>query len=128
MKTPSSPINRGSSFSSTINNLYPARPVAPEDLSAVSLADRTGACPVAPEDGTGEQSPNHNPLPDDVVISVKNVSKKFCRNLRRSMAYGIADLSKNLVGIKPDPTNLRKDEFWALQDINLELRRGEVLG
>jgi len=29
-------------------------------------------------------------LPDDVVLSVRNVSKKFCRNLRRSMWYGCA--------------------------------------
>jgi hypothetical protein len=37
-------------------------------------------------------------LPDDVVLSVRGVSKKFCRNLRRSMWYGIQDLSQNLIG------------------------------
>lgn len=67
-------------------------------------------------------------LSDEVVISVKNVSKKFCKNLRRSMAYGIVDLSKNLLGIKSDTSTLRKDEFWAIKDVNFELRRGEVLG
>jgi len=65
---------------------------------------------------------------DEVVVSFKNVSKKFCKRLRRSMAYGIMDLTKNLVGVKPDSTELRKDEFWALEDINFELRRGETLG
>ena len=64
----------------------------------------------------------------EVVVSVKNVSKKFCKNLKRSMAYGIMDLSKNLVGIKQDSTKLRKDEFWALEDINFELGKGEALG
>ena len=64
----------------------------------------------------------------EVVVSVKNISKKFCRHLRRSMKYGIFDLSKNLVGIKPDSSSLRRDEFWAVKDINFELRKGQVLG
>lgn len=65
---------------------------------------------------------------EDAVLSVKRVSKKFCRNLKRSMAYGIMDLSKNLIGSKPDSSTLRKDEFWALDDINFELKKGECLG
>ncbi len=44
------------------------------------------------------------------------------------MAYGIVDLSKNLLGIKPDSTQLRQDEFWALEDVNFELRKGDTLG
>jgi len=67
-------------------------------------------------------------LPDNVVVSVKNVSKKFCKNLRRSMAYGIADLAKNLVGVKSDSSTLRRDEFWALKDISFKLIKGEALG
>ena len=42
-------------------------------------------------------------LPDDVVLRVSGVSKKFCRNLRRSMWYGIQDLSKNLMGFRSNP-------------------------
>ncbi len=64
----------------------------------------------------------------EAVVSVKNASKKFCKNLRRSMAHGIVDLSKNLVGIKPNSAELRKDEFWALDNISFELRKGEALG
>ena len=42
-------------------------------------------------------------LPDDVVLRVSGVSKKFCRNLRRSMWYGIQDLSKTLMGFRSNP-------------------------
>ena len=122
---------------------------------------------------------NNDPLklPDDVVLSVRGVSKKFCRNLKRSMWYGMQDLVRNLTGIRPerlrqetlDPRPetidlgqgiigrgleaegidrmpdspdqksrvhglksnvsigsglppLRKDEFWALQDISFDLK------
>jgi lipopolysaccharide transport system ATP-binding protein len=75
-----------------------------------------------------QESAQHVALPDDVVLSVRNVSKKFCRNLRRSMAYGIKDLACNLAGLKQDTTAIRKHEFWALKDINLELRKSEFLG
>ncbi|MCD4676554.1 MAG: ABC transporter ATP-binding protein [Desulfobacula sp.] len=67
-------------------------------------------------------------LSDDVVVSVKNVSKKFCKHLRRSMAYGIADLYKNLLGVKSNSTELRKNEFWAVNDVSFEVRKGEILG
>lgn len=65
---------------------------------------------------------------NDVVVSVRNVSKKFCRKLRRSMAYGIEDLSRNLFSLKSSTSELRKDEFWALNDINFELKKGESIG
>jgi ABC-type polysaccharide/polyol phosphate transport system ATPase subunit len=67
-------------------------------------------------------------LPGDVVVSARGVSKKFCKRLRRSMAYGIAELSKNLLGVRPNTSRLRKHEFWALDGVSFELRRGDVLG
>ena len=115
--------------------------------------------------------PTSDPLPPDVVLRVRHVSKKFCRHLRRSMWYGIQDLGRNLIGrpaglvldgkrgldrfaensqedavaksscpLFPADNNatiqtdgqrsigLRPHEFWALQDINVDVRRGEVLG
>ena len=67
-------------------------------------------------------------LPSDTALSVNGISKKFCRHLKRSMAYGIMELSQNLVGLKPDTTKLRKAEFWALEDVSFELKRGEFFG
>ncbi len=63
----------------------------------------------------------------DVILSVQGVSKKFCRSLKRSLFYGIQDIGSELTGTKR-PDRLRAGEFWALQDINLQLRRGEALG
>lgn len=67
-------------------------------------------------------------LSDDVVLSVRNVSKKFCRNLKRSMYYGIKDLACSVMGVQQGMNGLRKDEFRALDEVTLELRRGEGLG
>ena len=65
---------------------------------------------------------------EEVLVSVENVSKKFCKNLKKSMAYGIIDLSKNLLGIKPNYSSIRKDEFWAVKGVSFKLKRGEVVG
>ena len=49
------------------------------------------------------ENQTHMPdMPEDVVLSVRGVSKKFCRNLRRSMWYGIQDLTGNLLGKTAD--------------------------
>ncbi|NJN86283.1 MAG: ATP-binding cassette domain-containing protein [Leptolyngbyaceae cyanobacterium SL_7_1] len=68
--------------------------------------------------------------PDDrpVVISVEQISKKFCRKLRQSLAYGVQDIATDLVGGTRQSDRLRKDEFWALKDISFQLRRGDALG
>lgn len=34
----------------------------------------------------------------EVVISAENVSKKFCRDLKRSLIYGLQDIATELVG------------------------------
>ncbi|MBK7955625.1 MAG: ABC transporter ATP-binding protein [Candidatus Accumulibacter sp.] len=65
----------------------------------------------------------------DILVKVDGVSKKFCRDLRKSLWYGMLDLSKELLGKSHGGTGkLRPDEFWALRDVSFELRRGECLG
>jgi len=63
----------------------------------------------------------------EVLIKVDKVSKKFCKNLKRSLWYGIQDISAGMLGGK-DKEKLRKDEFWAIRDVSFEVRRGECLG
>ncbi|MCP5052033.1 MAG: ABC transporter ATP-binding protein [bacterium] len=62
------------------------------------------------------------------LVVVENLGKKFCRNLKRSLWYGIRDIGSELVGRKRHKVKLRKQEFWALQDVNFEIRKGELVG
>ena len=68
------------------------------------------------------------PEDSEVVVCVENVSKKFCRDLKRSLLYGIQDIATELVGAHRKSSELRSKEFWALKDVNFQLRRGEALG
>jgi ABC-type polysaccharide/polyol phosphate transport system ATPase subunit len=64
----------------------------------------------------------------DTLIKVEGLHKKFCQSLKRSMLYGTIDAAKSIIGFPIENVDLRKKEFWALQDINFELKRGETLG
>jgi lipopolysaccharide transport system ATP-binding protein len=99
----------------------------------------------------------------EVLVKVEGVSKKFCRNLKRSLWYGVQDIcadlnifrgngSHSLVGTKighaantngatecriltfnipmadHGQNGLRRDEFWAVNNVSFELKRGECLG
>ena len=64
----------------------------------------------------------------DIGMAVRCLSKKFCKNLRRSMLYGLSNIAKSTAGVKPDNTYLRKDEFWAVNNISFELGKGQVCG
>ena len=72
-------------------------------------------------------APNPEPL-SDVILSVNGVSKRFCRDLKRSLFYGIQDIASEVLAMRDQATTLRPQEFWALKDVNLELRQGQALG
>jgi lipopolysaccharide transport system ATP-binding protein len=79
-------------------------------------------------------------MSDETLVRVDHVSKKFCRSLKRSLWYGVQDIaadfnplsrsrsSSTAGGVASDKPPLRVAEFWAVNDVSFELRRGECLG
>lgn len=63
----------------------------------------------------------------EVLIKAEGVSKKFAKDLKKSLYYGVLDLISGIIG-REQVRDLRKDEFWAVKDLNFEVRRGECLG
>ncbi|MBU2929564.1 ABC transporter ATP-binding protein [Winogradskyella psychrotolerans] len=64
---------------------------------------------------------------NEVLVKVEGLSKKFCKDLKTSLWYGVKDLVSGVSGSSLERL-LRPKEFWAVKDINFELRRGECLG
>ena len=64
---------------------------------------------------------------NEVLVKVEGLSKKFCKDLKTSLWYGVKDLFAGVTGRHNDGA-LRPKEFWAVKDVNFELRRGECLG
>jgi lipopolysaccharide transport system ATP-binding protein len=79
----------------------------------------------APACGTNS-GPVAHPPHGDLLLAVERVSKKFCRTLRRSLLYGLADIAGELTGGSAR-TALRPGEFWALGDVSFTLQRGQSL-
>lgn len=63
----------------------------------------------------------------DILIQAEHVSKKFAKDLKKSLYYGLADVFGGVTR-KSGQKILRKDEFWAVKDVSFEVRRGECLG
>lgn len=65
----------------------------------------------------------------DILIKAEHVSKKFCLSLKKSLWYGLKDMGKELLGLpQGNAGHLRPKEFWAVNDVSFEVRRGECLG
>lgn len=90
---------------------------------------------------------------NEILVKVNGVSKKFCRDLKKSLWYGVKDVASELLpfgksntkhkelGTRNSSSNkesgtknqeheasIRPGEFWANKDISFELRRGDCLG
>ncbi len=67
-------------------------------------------------------------MDEDTVIAVDHVSKKYCKVLRQSMFYGLQDIGRNMCGLSSRSEKLRKSEFWAVDDVSFEVKKGESVG
>ena len=60
---------------------------------------------------------------DEILVEVQNVSKRFCKDFKRSIRYGFMDSLRALAGKNMDATTLRNDEFWAVKDISFTAQK-----
>lgn len=75
----------------------------------------------------GLEAADATSMSDMPLVLVEGVSKKFCRNLKKSLWYGAKDMFADVAG-RSSFDSLRSDEFWAVEDISFELKRGQCLG
>lgn len=61
------------------------------------------------------------------LVSIRQVSKKFCMNLRYNMYYGMVDMFRQSVGLPVGQGDLRPHEFHALKDVDLDIRDGQIV-
>lgn len=61
------------------------------------------------------------------LLHIEHVSKKFCKNLKWSMLHGTMDMARVGLGLSLNHAKLRNYEFWALDDVNLTLDKGQIL-
>ncbi|MFN6208444.1 MAG: ABC transporter ATP-binding protein, partial [Planctomycetota bacterium] len=67
----------------------------------------------------------------DNVLEVRSVWKKYCRQLKRAMWYGVCDVGRQLTGKRNNaiPAEaLRPGEFYAVRNASFDLPRGQCVG
>ena len=42
--------------------------------------------------------------------------------------YGLTDIGRNICGLKSGSANLRQEEFWAVNNVSFEIKKGESFG
>jgi lipopolysaccharide transport system ATP-binding protein len=69
-------------------------------------------------------------MANDLLIDCQSIGKKFCRELKRSLWYGMKDITSDVFRTSTSEARagLRPGEFWANRDITFQLHRGECLG
>lgn len=60
------------------------------------------------------------------VVVVEGVSKKYSRNANSHLGYGLSDLFREIFNLNRS-TELRKDEFIAVNDVSFHLNQGDSL-
>jgi len=64
-----------------------------------------------------------------IAVEVNHVYKKFHRGeFHDSLRDLVPALAKRLLGRSPRRDELEQDDFWALNDVSFQVKRGEVLG
>lgn len=62
------------------------------------------------------------------AVRVEDVSKKYCRTLKHTMLYGIADLAAGFCNYSQRDRELRPGEFWAIDGVSFSVEQGETIG
>jgi ABC-type polysaccharide/polyol phosphate transport system ATPase subunit len=62
------------------------------------------------------------------LVVVEGLSKKYCTDLKKSLYYGLLDMGAEMRGSRRSNVSLRKGEFWALDDVSFEVKKGEIMG
>ena len=62
-----------------------------------------------------------------MLLIVDHLYKKFSKDLKSSLYYGLVDVIRTVINRKSNDFRLRPHEFWAINDLSLQLREGEIL-